>query len=291
MIRIGGLAIGVFAAGLMNMSPAQSGTGNLQISGQWSLAPGLTPDKVHLTLHWKRDRHTMNSTMEWSLDRLEGLSTTQLKSGGTPVNFRLAREAGTLNCEGYIKSGSGGGVFSFSINKSFVDAMSALGYSGLTDEQLYAMAIHDVSTAYVREMRGEGVQMPAVNDLLPMRIHRVTAEYVREFKHLGYTEFSPGKLVSMRIHGVTPEFARELGRLGYSSVPFDKLVSMRIHGVTTEFVRELETLGYRRVGIDQLVSMKIHGVTPEFIRKLQGRGMKDLTIDKMVSLKIHGIVD
>src|SRR6478609_3824631 len=140
MIRFHGLAISVFAAGLL-LQPAQKDSGNLQIAGQWSLTSAPESDRVQLTLHWKSANHTMNSTMEWSLERLDGLSAAQLKSDGTPVRFRIAREAGALNCEGYLKYGGGGGVFTFVVNRSFVDAMAALGFS-LSDEQVLAMAVH-----------------------------------------------------------------------------------------------------------------------------------------------------
>src|SRR5690349_4865802 len=125
MTLIEGLAISVFVAGALMPSAAHSETSNLQISGQWSLTSAQAADKVQLTLHWKSGNHSINSTMEWLLDRIDGLASEQLKSTGTPVQFRIKREAGTLICEGFLKNGSGGGVFSFAVNRSFVDAMSA----------------------------------------------------------------------------------------------------------------------------------------------------------------------
>jgi hypothetical protein len=291
MTFIRGLAISVFAAGALMLPAAQDEAGNVQIAGQWSLMPAQTADKVRLTLHWKSGRHGMNSTMEWSLNRIEGLTVDQMRSAGTTVQFRIKREAGTLNCDGYLKSGGGGGVFSFVVNRSFVNEMSSLGYSGLRDHQLLAMAVHEVTTAYVRDIRAEGIAVGNADQLLAMRIHDVEVAYVREMKQLGFSDLSSDKLVAMRIHGVQPGFARELKQRGYNAVSTDQLISMRIHGASVDFVKQLDDLGYKHPSIDQLVSMRIHGVTPEVIRKLQQRGLKDLTIDKLISMRIHGLVN
>ena len=259
MIRFYGLAAGVFAAAML-LQPAQSDNGKLQIVGQWSLTSTPGSEHLQLTLHWKSADHTLNSTMEWSIERLEGLSPAQLKSEGTPVRFRIMREAGALNCEGYLKNGGGGGVFTFVVSRSFVDSMAALGFT-LSDEQAFAMAVHDVTTSYVKEMRAQGIKIDGVD-----------------------------KLLAMRIHDVTPGFARDLKARGYSASS-DQLVAMRIHGVSIEGLGQLETLGYKSPSIDQLLAMRIHGVTPEYIRKLQARGMRNLSIDQLVSLRIHRIVD
>jgi hypothetical protein len=90
MIRFHGLAISVFAAGLF-LQPAQSDSGNLQIVGQWSLTSAPASDRVQLTLHWKSASHTMNSTMEWSLERLETIAGS----------IEIGRDACTISdCKG-----------------------------------------------------------------------------------------------------------------------------------------------------------------------------------------------
>lgn len=230
MTRIQGLAVGVFAAGLLLPSAAQSNNGDLQIAGQWSLAPAREADRVQLTLHWKSAHRTMNSTMDWQIDRLEGLSPTQFKSSGTSVQFRIAREAGSLNCEGYLKSGSGGGVFTFTVNRSFVDAKAALGYR-VPDDQAFAAAVHDVTTSYVKEMRGEGIQVDGFEKLLPTRIHNLTVEYVREMRQLGFPALTSERLITTRIHGVTPEYIRKLRGRGMKNLSVDQLASLRIHNI------------------------------------------------------------
>ena len=264
-----------------------------QITGQWTVGP-LVQDKIQLSIQRTMGAGShMSNSSPIALTQLNGLTRGQLESAGAVVRFELVRDAGTLRFEGYTKNGGGGGAFTFSPNPKFESEMRSLGFSGLTDEKVFTMAMHDVSAAYVREMNALGIRPDSTDQLITMRIHGVTAEYAGAFKSMGYaaSDLTPDKLVTMRIHGVTPEFARELKSLGYGSVSPDQMVTMRIHDASTDFIKEVVALGYNHPSIDQLVTMRIHGVTPEFIRKTRSQGLGNLSIDQLVSVKIHGILD
>jgi hypothetical protein len=296
--------------------------GTAAISGQWMIDGESTPEQVHLTLHRRMGQSgSSTNSSSFLLGNLRGLTKKQMDSvDGSVVHFQIIRDAGTLACEGYFKRGDGAGSFAFSPNPNFASEMRTFGYQGLTPEMHYSMAAHDVSLAYVRDLRSLNAAPASADGLIAMRIHGVSIDYIKELKSLGYDNLKPNQLVTMRIHGVTTEFIHELKKLGYSLVSSNELVTMRIHGATTEFISQLESLGYSRPSInqlvtmrihgattdfitqlkslgythpaiDQLVTMRIHGVTPDYIQKLRSRGMKNLSIDQMVNLRIHGIVD
>src|SRR5437879_2221267 len=82
---------------------------------------------------------------------------------------------------------------------------------------IYSMAVHDVSTAYIREMGALGIHPSKADQLISMPIHGVSVEYVKELKNAGYNSLTPDHLVSMRIHGVTVEFVRDLKSMGYNA--------------------------------------------------------------------------
>jgi hypothetical protein len=225
-------------------------------TGRWMIdtLPGV--DEVQLTLH----RADSTNSHSVALSGFRGLTRAQMDSStGQTLRFEIVHEAGTLNCEGYFKSGNGAGAFTFAANPSFVAEMHSLGHNGLTPDQIFSMAVFDIGPKYVRELKDLGYQ-PTADELFALKIHGVTVEFIRDLKALGYHP------------------------------TIDQLVSLRIHGATTEFVKQIKDLGYGPT-IDELVSMRIHGVTPDYIHDLRSHGMKNLSIDQLVSLKIHGISD
>lgn len=283
------VTICVFTCVLLPLLLAQN---SQPITGEWlidsSRFGAAAADRVQLTLHRSDEHSNSTNSSGLLLSALHGLTRAQMESGAANVRFEIARDAGTLACEGYFRGGKGAGTFTFTPNASFVSEMRSLGYDGLSPENVFSMAVHDVSIAYIREMAALGIHATKLDQLISMRIHGVSVEYVKELKNAGFNSLTPDKLVSMRIHGVTTEFVRDLKNMGYDPSP-DQLVSMRIHGVTSEFARELKSLGYASVTTDQMVSMRIHGVSGKYIQDLQARGMRNLSVDQLVSMKIHGI--
>jgi hypothetical protein len=286
------LAIGVAACAAGWLMLAQNAA---PVSGQWTIGgtnvQDGSPNSVQLTLRRTTADSSMSSSMPVEFSRFRGLSRPQLDSSGTVAQFELVREAGTFRFEGYVKSGGGGGTFTFAPDAKFASEMASLGFTGISGEKVFSLALHDVTAAYVRNMSAVGVRPNSTDQLITLRVHDVTVDYVKDLKAIGYADLTPDKLVTMRIHGVTAEFPRDLKALGYNSVSPDQLVTMRIHGATTDFIRQVAALGYNHPGIDQLVAMRIHGISPDYIRKARSQVGSNLSIDQLVSLKIHGIVE
>ncbi len=289
------------------------------IRGSWT-ASSEDGSKMYLSIS---RRHSQNG-QTMNVADVKGLTATQIRAdASTPVQFTLQREAGTVSFEGSFRDGYGGGQFSFSPNRKYFDTIRSLGVEpedlgrGKTDdEELLQLALHDVSTAYIRSMQAEGYRV-ALEKYVAFRIFRVTPELVREFRSLGFTKLdaddlvssqvhkvtpdyvrnmratfgnlSLDELVSSRIHKATPEFAAEMKALGYGSMEFDDLIAFLIHRVTPEFIRDLRELGYSKISSDDLVAMRIHRVTPEFIRELREAGYDKVPVEKLIAMRIHGI--
>jgi hypothetical protein len=289
MLRFTYCSLSVLVCGLTHLAFAQTGA---PITGSWNIGGPAADDRVQFAIQRNAGQGShMSSSSPIALAELRGLTKAQVEAATALVRFILLRDAGTFQFEGYLAKGNGGGAFTFTQNPDFANEMRALGYSGLNDEKVFTMAVHDVSAQYVRDLNALGVRPESVDQLVTMRIHNVTADYIRQFKDLGYADLKADKLVTMRIHQVTPEFARELKGLGYSSVATEQMVTMRIHQVSPDFIKEVGTLGYAHPAIDQLLTMRIHQITPEFIRKAQAKMGSGVTIDQMVNLRIHGILD
>lgn len=295
-----------------------------EIDGAWTAAADeKRPDRFYVNITTgDRGRNNMGTTMR--IAEFTGLTRAQIDSPTmTMVQFQMPREAGTMVLEGSFRKGKGAGQFTFNGNRAYIDTIKALGVKWDLDrknksseeEELFSLALHDVSTAFIKSMHAEGYKV-TLEKYLTMRIFDITPDYIREMRSLGFKNIDDDELVASKIHrvtpdyirkmraagwdlsldelqssaihGATPEFAAEMRKLGYT-LDFDDLVAFRIHRVTAEFIEELRKLGYAKVDADDLVAMRIHRVTPEFIRELEAAGYKKVPIDKLVSMRIHGI--
>lgn len=294
------------------------------LDGAWTASVDeKRPGHVYLNLTQGRN-HNMGTTFQ--LASFSGLTESQIHASTmTPVHFEMRREAGTVSFEGTFRNGKGAGQFAFTPDRSYIDKIRALGLEFELDkphrrrnrteeENLFSLALHDVSTSFIKSMIAEGYRV-SLEKYLTMRIFNITPEYIREMRSLGFKNIDAEELVATKIHKVTPQFVRdmraagwdlsldelqasaihgatpafaeEMRKLGYGNLSHDDLVSFRIHKVTAEFIEELRKLGYEKVSADDLVAMRIHRVTPQFIRELAAAGYENVPPRKLVEMRIH----
>jgi hypothetical protein len=255
-------------------------------SGSWSLAPADQPDRVHFSLQSSQGDEHFSTSSPWKLADLRGLDWAA--AAKHDVSFTIARDAGTIDCKGFVQDQRGAGLFTFQENPQYRAEMAKLGYS-FEGKELFSAAIFDVSFEFARAMKSATVRDLDAGKLLAFRIHGVTPQFVRDLRAAGLEAADAGKLIAFRIHGVTPEFVTELHSAGINVTDEDKLIAFRIHGVSAEFAGEIGHLGFPHAPPDQLIALRIHGVTPEYIEGLRSKGMQNLTLDQLISLRIHGI--
>lgn len=302
-----------------------AGASRADLRGGWTATRAKgAPGMVHVQLSRDHDNH--GQTMD--LADFTGLTAAQVAAtAATPVSFSLRREAGTVTLDGTFRNGSGGGEFTFTPNPAYLASLRDLGvalerhkhpgqrHDESEEEQLLALAVLDVSTAFIRSMQSIGYResldeylamrifkvtpelveeyralgiKPSGDELVAGQIHGVSPAYVEQMRALGQRDVDFDELVATRIHGATPEFIEEMRDLGYGDLKLADYIAFRIHGVSPKFVEELAELGYRDLDADDLVAFRIHGVTAEFIRELRAEGERDLSADDLVAMKIHG---
>jgi predicted metallopeptidase len=261
------------------------------VDGQWLLERGRKPGMISLTIRRSDGpHHQMSSTDDFPVAAVRGLDWKQADStAGGSVRFQIVRDAGVFACEGWFRAGKGSGHFRFTPDSSFVAEIGRHGYRNLSSEQYFALAVHDVSRALLRDYAQLGYGRIPFDELIAMRIHGASPAYIRELAALGYSRIPAEDLVAMRIHGVSPAEIRKYSSLGYPRFDLKMLVDMRIHGVSPGFVQELRAEGYQRVPAEELVEMRIHGVSTDFIRRLKKRGYASLSVRELIDLKIHGV--
>jgi hypothetical protein len=281
--------------------------------GAWHLSPR---EDGRMQIEMISDHNQNSHPIERSA--FTGLTSSQIDaSSDTPVDFRMIKDAGTVHFTGTFQRGDGVGRFTFEPNPAYAATLRALGVaaSDLDDERLFSLAIHDVSSNFIKEMQSLGYRedldqyvafrihgatpdfvreinalgyRPDSGDLVAFRIHGATPSFIRDIRALGYQP-DASDLIAFRIHGVSPEFLKGMKELGVRDLDSDNLVALRIHGASVNYVHDLRDLGYPNLSADDLVAMRIHGVTPTYIRDLKTAGFANIPVEKLVEMKIHGI--
>ncbi len=205
-------------------------TAGATLNGEWTLSRTDIAGKVQFSIQSMHDgEHSFSSSSDWNVSDLRGLDWS------TPdkhdVHFTINRDAGNIECEGFVKNGEGAGLFTFQPNPQYSQQMAALGFPDITDDQQFSFAMHDVSLAFAREIKAAGIQDLDTHQLIAFRIHRVSLDYVKALAQLGYTNPSAHQLVSLRIHGVTPEYIQKLRAHGIQNLTLEQVVRLRIHGI------------------------------------------------------------
>ena len=293
---------------------AHAGNSSDVRSGDWTIRHSDNPNQVAFSLIEHRTGHNSSHESDWPANSFPGVDFS--KPGRQDVHFTISRDAGKIDCEGFLDNGEGAGFFHFHPDANYAGEMRKLDFS-IDEEKQYSMAVQDVSLEFARQMRNEhltdldadkliafrifGVDATFIEDLrasglnasdsdklVAFRIHGVTPQMVRLLRQAGYSP-DEDTLVAMRIHGATPEWIEQLKKNGYDHVDLSQLIAFRIHGVSPEFIEKLQGLGYSHPEPEQLIAMRIHNVTPEYIADMKSRGMRDLSIDQLVNMRIHGI--
>jgi len=283
-------------------------------SGDWTISKSDEAGKVEFSLIEHHHHGQSSHQSDWPASSFQGVDFS--KPGRQDVHFTIARDAGKIDCEGFLNNGEGAGLFHFQPDPNYPREMQALGFP-IDDEKQFSMAVMDVTlefakqmknehlsdldadkliafrifrvdSAFIEALRAEGLKISDADKLVAFRIHGVTPEMVRSLHQAGYSP-DEDTLIAMRIHGATPEWMAELKKLGYDHIDLQKLIAFRIHGVSPEFIQKVQGLGFSHPDPDDLIAMRIHNVTPEYISDMRSRGIHDLSIDKLVSMRIHGI--
>lgn len=287
-------------------------------ASEWALRRSSSGEQVHLTVdvsrrtdrgrnHWKQ-----NNDIPWA--SIRGLTAAQLDQSG-PVKFDIVRDAGSFRCEGESRGGRASGVFKFAPSQTFVEGLRKLGYDTPSEDQLFSMAmmdmtlefarraseanlrattgdlidmrVHGVDARYIDETRAAGMTSLTARNLIDFRIHGVKTSFLRDLKSSGF-DYEPREIVDLRIHGISGEFITGLKDAGYGDIAARDVRELRIHGVSNDYLREMKRYGVAPAPRD-LVQMKIHGVQPEFLRDLKEAGYGDLSIGETTQLRQHGV--
>jgi hypothetical protein len=224
-----------------------------------------------------------------SLNELQGFPSDVNSSTKTNVNFRIIREAGTFDCEGYFGASKGAGFWTLTPSQSFVSLMRSRGYDNLTDEDLLKAALHNLTTKFIEDLKSVGYDRLEFKQLLRASSHEVTPNFVREMQSSGYQGLSMEQLVRARNHEIDSLYIKKVQAMGYEKQPLESLIRLRSHEITQGFINQMRSAGFDNLSIEELIRLKNHSITPEFVKGLKAEGFPEISVAVAVRLKNHEI--
>jgi beta-lactamase regulating signal transducer with metallopeptidase domain len=236
----------------------------------------------------------------------------------TKGDFKLTREAGTMNFNGKFDGNQGMGRYKFEPNKDFGDYMSAQNIGKLDDEDLMTFFFVNVTKEYCQMLKEEGFDDISKDNLVALRALKVDKEFISSIKANGYNDVEPDNLTALKALGVDGAYIKEIKDAGYKDISLDQLISFKAQGIDKDYLSKLpktnkdamsadnvvslkalnvdaayansfKALGYADIEPEQLVSMKAVGVTPDFVKEFQALGYKDISAENLVALKAQDI--
>lgn len=293
------LALGVSLAFTASLR-APVASAQAVLTGEWTASVEKQGSGINLTFGQtsenertgeKGNRHQFGQTYDFAE---LGLTREQVMRGG-PVAFTLAREAGTISCEGSFQNGKGSGTFRFTRNPAFVTAMKSKGFDfesepgrkryGLSEDKVFTAAALNVTTALADDLLSAGFGKLGVDDLFKAAIFKIDSAFMREMKATGFPNMNMEDLVKARIFKIDAEFVRQATQMGFDKEPFESLVKMRIFKVTPEFLAEVRNEGLKDLSVEDSVKLRIFNIDAEFIRKAKAEGVP-LNVERLVQRRL-----
>lgn len=203
------------------------------------------------------------------------------------ITFTLVRPAGTFSMEGKGSEQKLRGSFDFKPNATYRKQLSALGFTGLSSERMFVLAVGNLSIADVEYLEQATSDKLTTAQLVNLLAHGVNTEFVRGMEQTGFRNLSSAHLIRTRDRGVTPRYIANLMKLGYRRTLEDYLRA-RDHGVSEKQVAELRELGFEPT-FEDLIAARAHGVGVDFVQEFTGLGYNDLSLRDYVQLRDHGV--
>jgi len=265
-------------------------------TGDWSASLVDNESKINLNFGLrsengeKTNRHQFGQTYDFAE---LGLTREQVLRGG-PARFTLAREAGTIDCEGSFQNSKGSGTFRFTPNAAFVSGMKSRGFDFEKatrtndripqENRIFAAAALNVTTALADDLATAGFKLD-IDDLFKAAIFKIDSNFMREMAATGFPNLSMEDLVKARIFKIDADLVKQANQLGFGKQGMEGLVKMRIFKVTPEFITEMRNEGLNDLSLEELVKLQIFKIDAEFIRQAKAEGVP-LEVERLVQRKL-----
>lgn len=264
---------------------------NNDTDGSWTARTSQKhPGEIQLDLSRRTDNGGYsNNGSTYKISDLTGLREPDTAAASrVDVKFSLVREAGTILCDGMFIDRMGTGFWKFAPNESFRAEMKRRGYGPLTDEEMIRSALGNLNTKYIDDLKSAGYSDLDLNSLIRAANHEISIAYVREMRG-AYGNLSMEDLIRARNHDIDAAYLKKVSDMGFGKQPLETVISLSNHEISAEFVSAMKAAGFTNISIEELIRLKNHEVTPEFVSGIKAEGYSDISPDIAVRLVSHDV--
>src|ERR1700756_1776613 len=87
--------------------------------GEWTIGPAASADKVRFSIHYSTGPgHDSNNSSDWAKSELPGVSFSN--ETRHDVQFAIERDAGKIDCHGFMEGANGAGLFHFTPHEQYI---------------------------------------------------------------------------------------------------------------------------------------------------------------------------
>jgi hypothetical protein len=255
-----------------------------QRKGTWMAS--IKGDTVELTLKSEEENEYRgySTNTEWILkSEFSALPT------GQKADFRVTREAGTLELSGVFDGDEGYGHYSFKENTDFQHYLEKVGVTGVTEKRMFGVFFANVTKRYIDDMAEAGYSQLSINNLIGMSSMKVDKAYIASWKQLGYPDLQPHDLIALKSMNIDGGYLKELEKAGFSNLSTHEIISAKSVGINGAYLQSWKQSGFADLSMHDLVTAKSVGLDPSSIEGWKQAGFNDLSIHELVSAKSIGI--
>ncbi|TSD64723.1 M56 family metallopeptidase [Inquilinus sp. KBS0705] len=221
----------------------------------------------------------------------------------TKGDFKLIREAGTMNFTGKFEGNKGYGDYKFVADPSFATYLRNEGITKIDKEDDLAFFMINIKRGYVTMLKNNGYKNLSKDDLIAAAALKVDEPYIKFWAQSGFPKPSINDLVSGKALGISAGYFAEVKKAGYTNLTFDQLVSFKAQGITGQYLSKMNgkapvtgreaakatEKGAARIPVDDIISYKALNVDDAYVNALKAEGYTNLERGKLVSMKAVGV--
>jgi hypothetical protein len=268
---------------------------NDSYEGTWTAT--IKDEKIDIQFNSDGDRNHMSNSNFLRTD----FTPLPTKAEG---DFKLVREAGTMNFTGKFDGYKGSGHYKFVPNREYIKYLEGEGIGGIEENDGLAFFMINIKKSYVTMMHRQGYKNLSKGDLIATAALGVDEPYILSLKKNGFPDITEQELITGKAMGVNGAYIAEIRKAGYPKASFDKLVSFKAQGINGQYITKFKNArGTTSVNAkrknqasksdednaDDMIAYKALGVDDEYVSGLKKAGLTNLSSSDLTGMKAVGV--